>query len=548
MSRGRVSWAVQRQRDVLQQQRADERFQRDRDRAAREAERQRLRLDKARVKEYADSRAKEAEELSNEVRADADRMSGLLHISLQKPTRLDFNSLKVHPPIAAFDAGALRIQTSPPDPATFQPAKLGSMAGLMPGAKSRHAEAARAGDDAYVTAKATWDASDQARLVAFEAARNAYDGQVAAAQAEAAARDAEVAAFELNFEAGDPNAVGQYFSLVLDGSDYPHTFPRKRRVAYVPDSKQLVVEVEFPPADIIPTAREYRYVRNRDDIDPITRPIAQSRSRYADLICQMTLRTVSELLRADYPDHVDTLVVNGFVNTIDPATEMPKAPYLITLRVSRAAFLALDLMQVDPMACLKKLNAGVSRSPADLEPVRPVVEFNMVDSRFVEETDVLSTLDQRPNLMELSPQEFENLITNLFGKMGLETRQTQASRDGGVDCVAWDNRPILGGKVIIQAKRYKNTVGVSAVRDLFGTLQNEGASKGILVTTSGYGAASFEFASGKPLELLSGANLLALLEDHAGIQARIEPPEEWVDPVPDMPFYDPVVGSHPGAE
>ncbi|MCA2218049.1 restriction endonuclease [Jidongwangia harbinensis] len=30
-------------------------------------------------------------------------------------------------------------------------------------------------------------------------------------------------------------------------------------------------------------------------------------------------------------------------------------------------------------------------------------------------------------------------------------------------------------------------VDVSAVRDLFGTLQNEGASKGILVTTSGYG-------------------------------------------------------------
>ena len=35
------------------------------------------------------------------------------------------------------------------------------------------------------------------------------------------------------------------------------------------------------------------------------------------------------------------------------------------------------------------------------------------------------------------------------------------------------------GKVLIQAKRYKHTVGVSAVRDLFGTMQNEGASKGI---------------------------------------------------------------------
>lgn len=62
----------------------------------------------------------------------------------------------------------------------------------------------------------------------------------------------------------------------------------------------------------------------------------------------------------------------------------------------------------------------------------------MVDPRFVEEADVLATLDQRPNLMDLSPTEFESLITNLFEKMGLETRQTQASRDGGVDGVAYD--------------------------------------------------------------------------------------------------------------
>ena len=75
--------------------------------------------------------------------------------------------------------------------------------------------------------------------------------------------------------------------------------------------------------------------------------------------------------------------------------------------------------------------------PAELTPVRPVLEFNMVDPRFVEEMDILSSLDQRPNLMELTPLEFESLITNLFLKMGLEARQTQASRDGGVDCMAF---------------------------------------------------------------------------------------------------------------
>ncbi len=131
--------------------------------------------------------------------------------------------------------------------------------------------------------------------------------------------------------------------------------------------------------------------------------------------------------------------------------------------------------------------------------------------------------------MELTPGEFENLITNLFQKMGLDTKLTQASRDGGVDCVAFDPRPILGGKVIIQAKRYKNTVSVSAVRDLFGTMLNDGASKGILVTTSGYGTAAFDFANGKPIELMSGSNLLYLLKEHAGIDAKIIMPEDWQD-------------------
>ena len=37
-------------------------------------------------------------------------------------------------------------------------------------------------------------------------------------------------------------------------------------------------------------------------------------------------------------------------------------------------------------------------------------------------------------------------------------------------------------------------VGVSAVRDLHGTVLNEGANKGILVTTSGYGNDAYDFA------------------------------------------------------
>jgi len=281
--------------------------------------------------------------------------------------------------------------------------------------------------------------------------------------------------------------------------------------------------------DLIPEAKEHRYVKSRDEIKTSARPATQRKSLYASMIAQIALRTVHEIFEADRLGHVETVVYNGVVDSIDKRTGQQARVCLVSLRTTRDTFEALQLDRVDPQECLKGLGAGVSKKPFELAPVRPVLEFKMVDDRFVDESDVLSDLDQRPNLMALSPSEFESLITNLFEKMGLETRQTKPSRDGGVDCVAWDNRPVTGGKVVIQAKRYAGTVGVSAVRDLFGTVHNEGASKGILVTTSGYGKASFEFAENKPLELLDGTNLLYLLREHAGVEARIDAPEDWVD-------------------
>ena len=122
-------------------------------------------------------------------------------------------------------------------------------------------------------------------------------------------------------------------------------------------------------------------------------------------------------------------------------------------------------------------------------------------------------------------EDFEHLIRELFEKefsrAGGEVKVTQASRDGGVDAVAFDPDPIRDGKIVIQAKRYTSTVGVSAVRDLYGTVMNEGATKGILVTTADYGPDAYEFAKGKPLTLLNGSNLLHLLEKH-GHKATID--------------------------
>ena len=134
-------------------------------------------------------------------------------------------------------------------------------------------------------------------------------------------------------------------------------------------------------------------------------------------------------------------------------------------------------------------------------------------------------IDDSVNLASMDWQDFEHLIRELFEKefntSGGEVKITRASKDGGVDAIAFDPDPIRGGKIVIQAKRYTNVVGLSAVRDLYGTVLNEGANKGILVTTADYGPDAYEFIKGKPLTLINGNNLLYLLEKH-GHKAKID--------------------------
>lgn len=344
----------------------------------------------------------------------------------------------------------------------------------------------------------------------------------------AAAQMADLHQTYAGYKAGDGEAIARVIDLTLAWSKMPTCFPCDYRCTFMAASRQAVVEFRAPSlADAIPSVERYRYVKSRDAIDQIPRSSSKQRELYTRLISQLALRLLSEIFRSDPEATTESVVVNVHVHTIDATTGREISPCLVSVRATRNEFMQLDLRRVDPIKCLKGLKAAVSQSPSELLAVRPILEFDMADPRFIEEEDILSKIDNRTNLMSLSPVGFENLITNLFQKMGLDTKPTQASRDGGVDCVAFDSRPVLGGKVIVQAKRYKNTVGVSAVRDLFGTVHNEGATKGILVTTSGYGAAAFEFANGKPLQLISGGELLYLLKEHAGLDAKIEMPDDW---------------------
>jgi restriction system protein len=527
MARRRSRYAEM-QRQMEQQRMQAERAQRAAVREAQREERERLRLAAAHEREakrrYAEARQREVDGLNDELRVRLDELRGLLAGSLAIDRRFDLGTLKAAWVEPVLDAGELdRVE---PEPVFHEPASLSLLKTLIPHARRKYEEMGESARAEHGDALREHARREKERMRKLVELKSQHDEHVEQRRAEHNDENARVDRFIADVGHGDPEALREYFALVLNASQYPEGFPRRYRVAYIAESCQLVVELELPRSDIVPAEKAFGYVKARDEITSTMAPVKERKSQYASVLAQLVLRTVHELFEADRYNRVEMVVVNGMVDVLDPRTGQPIYPCLITLLTTREMFDELDLANVDPHACLRHLNAGVSESPSELAAVRPVLEFDMVDPRFVDGSDVLGGLDQRPNLLELSPREFESLITNLFEKMGLEARETQPSRDGGVDCVAWDTRPVFGGKVVIQAKLYTKLVGVSAVRDLFGTMQNERANKGILVTTSWYGKASYEFASGKPLELLNGTNLKYLLKEYAGLDVRIEPPAE----------------------
>ncbi len=538
--RNRLFALAQAQREAERKQKAQLEIERVHTQAERAAERARREYERAvtydqkeRARLFTESRIAQVDYQNEQVEQQIKLLERLLRDALAVDTNINVQALKQTPNLPPFNPGSLAQAEPPPQPHMYMPPAPTGFQKHFKRTKENYAQEVAKAQEAYREHVAAHAARELARQQALAQLRGQFERHVAEEQQRITLQHAEIDRFQQDVLAGSPQAIVEYFMMVLAASSYPRDFPQHAKLAYVPESRQLVVEYDLPPFEIVPEVSSYRYVKARDSVTETTRPVAQRKALYASVIAQVTLRTLYELFKADRMQHLDMIVFNGYVDSIDKGTGRSIRSCLVTVRTSRDVFTTLNLSQVDPQACLAVLNASVSKNPAELAPVRPVLEFNMVDPRFIEEIDVLSGLDQRPNLMELTPSEFESLITNLFQKMGLETRLTQASRDGGVDCVAYDPRPIFGGKVVIQAKRYKHTVGVSAVRDLFGTVQNEGASKGILVTTSGYGSASHEFANGKPLELLSGSHLLYLLKEHAGIEAKIEMPDNWKDPQPD---------------
>ncbi|MFB6840580.1 restriction endonuclease [Streptomyces sp. NPDC056361] len=504
-------WAEQQR--VAQRQREGQhqavlRQQRDAERTQRSYERDVARMQREQRAAYRQQRDADALRRTQELDQRVALLGSLLAAGCREPA-FSVESLRREEDVAPFAPGPLGEPVAMPNQRFYQPQGAWTASGRV-----------QAEQDARARFEQDWYAAQAAearRVEQLAAYRSAYDDWAAARRAEIRAHNGGVDGTVAALRGGEADTVVEYFTAVLFASTaWPEGFPREVSAAYDRSGRGLVLDWDLPGYDVVPEAKGVKYLPSTDQEKEVPRPVTQRRALYRDVLAQSVLLAVWELFASDRFGALDQVALNGYVGGVDPATGLASRVCVASVAVERSVFDRLNLELVGAVECLTGALAGrLSAKPEERVPVEPLLAPDQVGSDVVVQGD-----GEEPDLLAMDPIAFEGLVAELFRARGLQAVTTQRSGDGGVDVRALDPDPISGGSIVVQVKRYRNTVPPSAVRDLFGTVQDAGANKGVLVTTSKFGPGSYTFANGKPLTLISGTELVDLLHQH-GLRGRL---------------------------
>jgi restriction system protein len=177
----------------------------------------------------------------------------------------------------------------------------------------------------------------------------------------------------------------------------------------------------------------------------------------------------------------------------------------------------LDLLPHSPKIALEALNAYIF---AHIPVLPDTVLYGLWDAEEIIRAKYIglpkTQSDKIAVLQDLSPRNFEHLTERLYSSMDYETWLTQPTRDGGRDIIAKIN---IGAKqefLLIECKRYADTIDVGKVRELYGVVNSEKANRGVLVTSGRFTIDAQKFADDNSIQLIDGDKFVLLLNEHLG--------------------------------
>ena len=118
-------------------------------------------------------------------------------------------------------------------------------------------------------------------------------------------------------------------------------------------------------------------------------------------------------------------------------------------------------------------------------------------------------------------KDFEFLVAEAYRRQGFQVEYSLGrGADGGVDLVLRKDDRIS----LVQCKQWKVfSVGAPVIREMFGLLTSERADEAIIVTSGSFTRDAQSFAEDKPIRLVDGPQLLALVQSVQIRPASTEP-------------------------
>ena len=131
----------------------------------------------------------------------------------------------------------------------------------------------------------------------------------------------------------------------------------------------------------------------------------------------------------------------------------------------------------------------------------------------------LDTQKSIETIRQLHWRNFEELVAEAYRRQGYRVIEGGFGADGGIDLELRKGEELI----FVQCKQWKaQKVGVNVVREMFGVLTASNADKVIVICSGKFTQQATDFASDKPIELLSGNELLSLVKD-VQAEPNIEP-------------------------
>ena len=279
---------------------------------------------------HEESRLAEVEALNTELAETADELESILSATLTVDDFVDLEDLRVsasHPPFPRADlevpSPAVVPASAPPEPVFVEPEAPKGL-GSMFGGKKKHAAAVAQAREAFDAEHREWEAEaaavpvrqleqmqqrDLQRMRELQAARDAYARECEAREAEVAQANEKLDELICGLAAGEPGAVQEYVGIVLGNSVYPEILAVEHDYEFDPDTRELTLTALVCPPDRLPTEKDYRYVKAKDEITATALPKKDLKERYASVVHQVALRTLHEIFEADRAGKIQTITL-----------------------------------------------------------------------------------------------------------------------------------------------------------------------------------------------------------------------------------------------